>query len=219
MLPVGFNYNSSALKTILFLGAHCDDIEIGCGGTIQRLVQSYPNVQYCWIVFSSNAKRSLEAQSSAMDFLAKASDKKIQINNFRNGYFPHEWANIKDYMEQLKGEIVPDLIFTHYRNDLHQDHRVISELTWNTFRNNTILEYEIAKYDGDLGQPNCFVPLTNEQSNSKVEKILRYFQTQKDKHWFTEDVFLSLMRLRGIESNAPSGFAEAFYARKILMEL
>ena len=217
MLPVNFGEKDNEVKTFLFLGAHCDDIEIGCGGTIQKLVRSYPNSNYHWIVFSSNANRKSEAQSSATDYMAGITQKNIVINEFKNGYFPQEWANIKDYMEKLKSQVRPDVVFTHYRNDLHQDHRVVSELTWNTFRDNTILEYEIAKYDGDLGQPNCFVHLSKEQSTYKVKKILQHFQSQKDKHWFTEEVFLSLMRLRGLESISPSGYAEAFYSRKMII--
>ncbi len=215
MLPI--NFPTTKFKTILCLGAHCDDIEIGCGGSILRLAAKYHDISVYWIVFSSNAVRKLEAIQSADLFLRDVSSKEVVIENFRNGYFPYIGAEIKEYFERLKERINPDLIFTHFRHDLHQDHRIISELTWNTFRDHLILEYEIAKYDGDLGSPNLFIQLSEELKSRKVEFIMECFKSQADKQWFTADSFGGLMRLRGIESCAVSGFSEAFYCRKIVI--
>ena len=202
------------LKTILCLGAHCDDIEIGCGGAMLRLAREFPDVEVYWAVFGSDVIRAREAQDSASKFLRTIQHKTVVINEFKNSFFPYCGAQIKERFEQLKGEVTPDIIFTHYREDLHQDHKIVSELTWNTFRDNLILEYEIPKYDGDLGRPNLFVPLAEEEWQLKIDNILESFESQKDKHWFTRETFQSIMRLRGIESNAPSGYAEAFFCRK-----
>ncbi len=204
--------------SILCLGAHADDIEIGCGGTILRLLEEFQNLKVQWIVFSctSNQQREREACDSADAFLQNA-EKKIVIKDFRDGFFPFIGDQVKEYFEQLKSEFAPNLIFTHHRDDLHQDHRLVSMLTWNTFRDHLILEYEVPKYDGGLGSPNFFVPLSKKVCNTKVEYILRYFGTQKSKHWFTEDVFLSMLRLRCLECNSPSNYAEAFYNRKLVI--
>jgi LmbE family N-acetylglucosaminyl deacetylase len=202
---------------ILCLGSHSDDIEIGCGGTVLRLIERHRNLEFYWVVFSSNEERKREALRSACLFLKQAKRKTVEVRNFRNSFFPYEGAPIKEYFEQLKGKLSPDLIFTHYRNDLHQDHRLISELTWNTYRNHLILEYEIPKYDGDLGSPNLFVHLDDGVCRKKIEILLKVFRTQKDKQWFTRDSFLAMLRLRGIESNAPSKCAEAFYCRKLVI--
>jgi len=204
---------------LLCLGAHCDDIEIGCGGTLLNILQKYPNIEVRWIVFSSDIHREEEARSAANDFLKQANKKTILINNFRNGFFPYVGADIKDYFEKIKNIYTPDLIFTHYRQDLHQDHRMISELTWNTFRNHFILEYEIPKYDGDFGVPNVFVPLKHKICVDKINKISSYFKTQKNKHWFTEELFLSTLRIRGMECCSNTRYAEAFYCRKMSIEL
>lgn len=205
------------LKTVLCLGAHCDDIEIGCGGTILRLIQDYPHVRVYWVVFSSDPERAAEARRSADAFLQHAAGKDIRIREFRNGYFPTVAADIKDYFEELKAAIRPDVIFTHYRHDLHQDHRLVSELTWNTFRNHLILEYEIPKYDGDLGTPNLYVPLSEAVWRRKIATLMECFASQREKQWFTSETFAALMRLRGIESNSPSGYAEAFHGRKLVL--
>jgi len=201
--------------SILCLGAHSDDIEIGCGGTILRLIKEYKQVNITWIVFSSDQQRAAEARASADAFLRDAHEKKVYIKEFQNGYFPYIGKHIKDYYEQLKQDLSPDLIFTHYRNDLHQDHHLISELTWNTFRNHLILEYEIPKYDGDLGSPNFYVDLDETISKQKVDYLIDYFKTQADRYWFTKETFYSILRIRGFESNAPYRYAEAFYGRKI----
>ncbi len=199
---------------LLLLGAHCDDIEIGCGGTLIELLKENPSLEVNWIVFSSNDIREKEARDSAEDYLSEIKRKNIQILDYRNGFFPHEMHKIKLYFERLK-LIEPGVIFTHYRQDLHQDHRTIIELTWNTFRNHFILEYEIAKYDGDLGAPNVFYPLTRNSIDIKIDRLMKHFASQSDKQWFTENTFEALLRIRGIECCAESGFSEAYYGRKV----
>ena len=216
MLKYLFNKAPEEEFSILCLGAHSDDIEIGCGGTILRLIKEYSQININWIVFSSNEQRSAEAYASADAFLRDANERKVIIKEFQNGYFPYIGAKIKDYFELLKLELTPDLIFTHYRNDLHQDHRLINELTWNTFRNHLILEYEIPKYDGDLGTPNFYVDLDETVADQKIDYLIEYFKSQADGHWFTKDTFYSLLRLRGIESSAPHRFSEAFFGRKMV---
>jgi LmbE family N-acetylglucosaminyl deacetylase len=216
MLKLLFEGQRDAAYRVLCLGAHSDDIEIGCGGTILRLIHDYPDLCMTWIVFGANPVRGTEARSSAERFLEQVKERNIVVKDFRDGFFPYVGGEIKAYFEQLKREIDPDIIFTHYRNDLHQDHRLINELTWNTFRNHLILEYEIPKYDGDLGVPNLFVHLDRAICERKVDDILREFASQKGKHWFTEETFFSLLRLRGIESKAPDRYAEAFYCRKLV---
>ena len=184
------------------------------GGAILKLIRSYPNVSIHWIVFGANQPRADEARASAHDFLAEVKNKQIVVKGFRDGFFPYIGAEIKDYFEQLK-VLQPDLIFTHYRHDLHQDHRLICELTWNTFRDHLILEYEVPKYDGDLGPPNFFIHLDEEICQRKIKIILSHFRTQENKHWFTAETFMAILRLRGIESRAPHEYAEGFYGRKV----
>ena len=203
--------------SILCLGAHSDDIEIGCGGTILRLLFAHKNCAVTWVVFSATAQRRREALSSASRFLKDARKKTILTKGFKESHFPYRGEKIKGFFEQIKKKVAPDLIFTHCRYDLHQDHRVICELTWNTFRSHQILEYEIPKYDGDLGQPNVYVPLTHTVCKAKVKYLMEGFSTQRSRQWFTEDTFYSLLRLRGIESKAPEKYAEAFYGRKIVL--
>ncbi|URD52751.1 PIG-L deacetylase family protein [Chroococcidiopsis sp. CCNUC1] len=216
MLKFNFEEKSDSHYNILCLGAHCDDIEIGCGGTILKLIEKYQNLVFYWVVFSSNSQREKEAYESAKQFLKGTQIKNIAIANFRDGFLPFMAIEVKELFESLKQEFQPDLILTHYRNDLHQDHRLISDLTWNTFRNHLILEYEIPKYDGDLGIPNFFVHLDPIICQHKAHLILSSFQSQIEKQWFTEETFLSILRIRGIESNAPEKYAEAFYCRKIV---
>jgi LmbE family N-acetylglucosaminyl deacetylase len=219
MLELLLNIKENRPYRVLCLGAHCDDIEIGCGGTILKLVERYKNLSFHWAVLSSNEIRAVEARNGAEKFLEPVEEVTIDINNFRNGYFPFVGAEIKDYFEKLKRVVDPDIIFSHYRNDLHQDHRLISELTWNTFRNHLILEYEIPKYDGDLGQPNFFVPLRETICQKKISKIMSTYGSQGDKHWFSNDLFMSILRLRGMEACSPDKFAEAFYCRKMNLSL
>lgn len=202
--------------TILCLGSHSDDIEIGCGGTILRLAQQYPNCRFHWVVFSAVEIRRTEARRGVELFVGPDHLQGCMLQSFQDGFMPFVGAKIKQVFETLK-TISPDLVFTHNRKDAHQDHRLIAELTWNTFRDHLILEYEIPKYDGDLGQPNVFVPLESEQCRTKIQFIMDAFQSQHAKRWFREDTFLSLMRLRGMECNSPSGYAEAFYGRKIVV--
>jgi LmbE family N-acetylglucosaminyl deacetylase len=206
----------SGPKKILALGAHADDIEIGCGGTVLRILDEDPATEVVWVVFSASGPRRGEAMESANTFLANARRKEIVIKEFRDGYFPYGGPEIKDFFEELKRKHSADLILTHFRHDLHQDHRLISELTWNTFRSHLILEYEIVKYDGDLGTPNFFVQLPEAVATRKIAALERCFRSQKDKSWFSADTFSSIMRLRGVESGSPSKYAEAFYGRKIV---
>jgi LmbE family N-acetylglucosaminyl deacetylase len=208
--------NLAGARNLLCLGAHSDDIEIGCGGTILKLARQNPDLNVLWVVFSANAGRSREAQNSGREFLNRVSQKKIVLKNFKGSFFPFQGAEIKKYFETLKS-FEPDVVFTHHRDDRHQDHRVLSDLTWNTFRNHLILEYEIPKYDGDLGIPNFFVALDEKICREKVGHLRQFFQTQGNKHWFTDDTFLSLMRLRGIECAAQTKYAEAFYCRKLVL--
>ena len=209
--------NRSHLR-MLCLGAHSDDIEVGCGGTILRLLEEHGSTaEVYWVVFSAGGERAKEAKASAHRLLSKTRKKRIRLESFRDGFFPYTGMEIKECFEQLKGEFVPDMIFTHFRNDLHQDHRLVSELTWNTFRNHLILEYEIPKYDGDWGNPNFFVHLTEEIGRRKIDHIQKHFKTQASRQWFTEDTFLAILRLRGMESNAPQKYAEAFYCRKVVV--
>jgi LmbE family N-acetylglucosaminyl deacetylase len=208
--------SSRALK-ILFLGAHSDDIEIGCGGTILRLAKQYPEAVFDWVVFSAIGDRQTEAQRSANLFVQAPQLRKPLFKAFPDGFMPYVGAEVKAAFEELKRTLSPDVVFTHNRKDAHQDHRLIADLTWNTFRDHLILEYEIPKYDGDLGRPNFFVPLDNEVCEAKVRFLMEAFETQRNRRWFEPETFRGLMRLRGMECNAPSGFAEAFYCRKVVV--
>ena len=201
---------------ILCLGCHSDDIEIGCGGTILRLAEQYPTCVFYWVVFSALGIREQEAQRAARLFVTPDRIRIRWLQTFPDGFMPFSGAEVKAVFEELKQAVSPDIIFTHSRKDAHQDHRLVADLTWNTFRNHLILEYEIPKYDGDMGQPNVFVPLEDEDCRRKIEYIMEAFQSQHCKHWFEPETFLSLMRLRGMECNAPSRYAEAFYCRKVV---
>lgn len=201
---------------ILCLGAHSDDIEIGCGGTVLQLARRYPGCQFHWVVFSAAGVRESEARSAASMFVSSDLLRGPVIKTFQDGFMPFVGEEVKTVFEELKA-ISPDIVFTHNRKDAHQDHRLIAELTWNTFRNHFILEYEIPKYDGDMGQPSVFVPLDAEIYHKKVQNIMDAFQSQHSKHWFQPETFLSIMRLRGMECNSSSGYAEAFYCRKLVL--
>ena len=205
-----------APERILCLGAHPDDIEIGCGGTLLTLLNSYRDLEVRWVVFSGTAERAREAKTSADLFLRGAGKATVEVKDFRDGFFPYSGPPIKESFEELKSDFSPDLIFTHFRDDLHQDHRLISELTWNTFRNHMILEYEIPKYDGDLGAPNVFVHLDETVCAQKADHIKQCFVSQRDKHWFRENLFYALLSIRGVESVSPTQYAEAFYGRKMV---
>lgn len=210
-----FNLSLKEAKRVLFLGAHADDIEIGCGGLILRLVKECSDLQVVWVVFSADRPRAREAKLSAEAFLSGVKHRKIFVKNFKGSFFPFQGERIKNYFESLKQHICPDLVFTHYRDDRHQDHRILSDLAWNTFRDHAIFEYEIPKYDGDLGTPNTYVKLSENVCRKKTEYLCKFFQTQTNKHWFSSDSFLGLMRLRGIECAAKEKYAEAFYCRKL----
>ena len=201
---------------VLALGCHADDLELGCGGTLLRLKAECPRLQVRWVVFSAAGARATEARASADELLDGVPDADVVLHDFRDGYLPYIGAPVKESVEAMK-DFDPDLVFTHQRHDLHQDHRLVSELTWNAFRDHLILEYEIPKYDGDLGVPNVFVPLDEATCRRKVDVLMRHFGSQRSKRWFTEDLFLGLMRLRGMESGSASPYAEAFYGRKLVL--
>ena len=214
MMSLGLTKKSSEPLTVLCLGAHSDDIEIGCGGTLLQLKSRYSKIKFHWIVFSAAGARGPEAAKGA-ELITGSCDKKIVLKEYRDGFLPYNGGEVKDEFEQTRRAVDPDLILTHWQGDAHQDHRLISELTWNTFRNHLILEYEIPKYDGDLGRPNLFVPLEKAICEEKVDHLFATFESQRAKPWFDRDTFLGLMRIRGMESNSPSGYAEAFHCRKM----
>src|ERR1700730_3973408 len=217
MIPLTLHAGASEGLTILCLGAHSDDIEIGCGGTVLRLAEQYPRRVFHWVVFSAVGARESAAGRVATRFVGPNQLKEPLLKTFPDGFMPFSGAEVKTVFEDLKQAILPDLIFTHNRKDAHQDHRLLAELTWNTFRDHLILEYEIPKYDGDLGRPGVFVPLSAAGCQKKIGYIMDAFKSQHSKRWFQQDTFLSLMRLRGMECNAPSGYAEAFYCRKLVL--
>ncbi|HXZ86619.1 MAG TPA: PIG-L deacetylase family protein [Myxococcota bacterium] len=217
MIPLTLGAGTAGPARVLCLGAHCDDIEIGCGGTLLRWLEERPELDVRWVVFSSDARRAAEARASAQRFLGREPDKRLTLHEFRDGFLPYQGAEVKDAFERLKAEFAPDVVFTHYRHDLHQDHRLVSELTWNTFRGPLVLEYEIPKWDGDLGNPNAYVALSERHLQRKIEMLLAEYGTQRGKAWFEPETFRSLARLRGMEAAAPNGYAEAFYARKLVL--
>jgi len=217
MLNLCLGKPSGSAYRVLCLGAHSDDIEIGCGGTVLALLERHDNVVVRWIVFSASQERASEARTSASTFLEHAHEREVAVRNFRDGFFPFMGGEIKDEFEALKREFSPDLVFTHYRDDRHQDHRLISDVTWNTFRNHLILEYEIPKYDGDFGAPNLFVALEKSACSRKIQIIIDSFKSQSQKQWFDEETFLAILRLRGMEANSPTRYAEAFYCRKAVL--
>ncbi len=213
MIPFRLGERSSGSLKVLCIGAHSDDIEIGCGGTILRLAEEYPGCEFDWAVFSAVGVREAEARRAAQLFAGSRLREPI-LKDFQDGFMPWAGSEVKAVFENELKTLVPDIIFTHNGQDAHQDHRLLNQLTWNTFRNHLILEYEIPKYDGDLGRPSVFVPLQRELCEAKVAHLMGAFGSQRSKHWFEPETFLSLMRLRGMECNAASGYAEAFYCRK-----
>jgi LmbE family N-acetylglucosaminyl deacetylase len=217
MQQLRLGHGDAPLRRILVLGAHADDIEIGCGGTLLSLQRAH-ELEITWVVLGAEGVREEEARASAAAFLAGAASNSVECRSFRDGFFPYVGGEVKDVFEDLKSRIVPDLILTHARHDLHQDHRLVCELTWNTWRDHLILEYEIPKYDGDLGRPNLFVPLPADVAHEKTRLLESSFASQREKHWFDEELFLGLMRVRGMESRSASGYAEAFVARKLSLE-
>ena len=207
-----------AAHTVLCLGAHSDDIEIGCGGTIAALLAHRPDLTFHGVVFSAAGIRADEARASALALVGDAlAGGGARTHDFRDGFFPYEGGTVKECFEDLKRELSPDLVFTHHRQDRHQDHRLVSELTWNTFRSHLILEYEVPKYDGDLQTPNCYVPLSDDAAARKMDHLLTHFPSQAEKSWFSAETFRALLRLRGIESGAPEPYAEAFHVPKVVL--
>ena len=203
--------------SLLCLGAHSDDIEIGAGATLLGLMERGVKLDVHWCVLSGSGVRDDEARKSANDFLAKAHCAKIEIKSFRDGFFPEQGEAIKQWFEELKGRINPDLILTHRRDDAHQDHQLVCRLTWNTFRDHQILEYEIPKWDGDIGQPNVYVPVSAAALARKIELLMAHFGSQRSKQWFDDETFRGLARIRGMECRAPERYAEAFFARKVAL--
>lgn len=215
MLQLGFNNRRKPLR-VLCLGAHSDDIEIGCAGLLFELLQRSP-IALTWAVFSARGQRAAEARRSARVFLRAAKSGEIVLRDFADGFFPSQFKDIKACFEDLKSDVSPDLVLTHRLEDRHQDHRIVAELTWNTWRDHLILEYEIPKYEGDLGQPNVFVPLSPRTRQRKLAHLMRHFASQRSKSWFRPEVFDALMSIRGAECRAPSGAAEALHGRKLVL--
>lgn len=203
---------------LLCFGAHSDDIEIGCGGTILSLLDRYKIGKIVWVVFCSNENREQEAKASAAQFLENVENKDIRVMSYRDGFLPDVWSEVKEEFESIKREINPDLIFTHTREDRHQDHRIVSDLTWNTFRNHMILEYEIPKYDGDLTTPNLYIQIDRDLAERKKKIILDSFGSQMGKHWLDDELLNGVMRLRGVECVSESGYAEGFHMRKSVLK-
>lgn len=218
---LGLNLLASPQKPlrVLCMGAHSDDIEIGCGATLLKLARRRPRPEFRWVVWSAAGDREREARRGAKRFLGPRAAEALRVHAFRDGYFPAQFAEIKEAFENLAREFRPDIVFTHARDDRHQDHRVVSDLAWNTFRSQLILEYEIPKWDGDLGRPNLYVPVSRATARHKTRALLSTFGSQRNKDWFSEETFLGLMRIRGMECRAADGHAEAFYARKITLTL
>ena len=204
-------------KHLLCLGAHSDDLEIGCGGMVMNWLATRARVDVTWVVFCAADQREVEARNSANALLRKADSRSLVLRDFRDGHLPAQFTQAKSLLEELKESAKPDIILTHRLEDRHQDHRLIAELTWQTFRDHLVLEYEIPKYEGDLGQPNLYVPLSASVARRKVDHLMRHFGSQRSKSWFRPETFLGLMHLRGIECRARSGLAEALYARKLCL--
>jgi len=203
---------------VVCIGAHCDDIEIGCGGTLAALAQAWPDAHFhCW-VFSGDPAREQESRH-CLTLLLGPGRFSLRVFSHRDGYFPAEWLLIKQCLHELSRTVDAELVFTHTATDLHQDHRVLAELTWNHFRAHTILEYEIVKFDGDLGRTNFYVPLTSALLTIKVNALMTAFASQAGKAWFTRSTFEAIARLRGVEAQSASGFAEAFHARKSVLAM
>jgi LmbE family N-acetylglucosaminyl deacetylase len=214
MLDLVGNLPARRRARILCVGAHCDDIEIGCAGALQVLLQRRPNAIVDWVVLSGTPVRRKEARKSMMRLIRPRQRGVLEFGEFPDGRFPAHYDAIKELFESLKRLPSPDLVFCHERADRHQDHRIVNEMVWNTFRNQLVLEYEIPKWDGGLGEPNLYVPVSASQLRKKVKFLLAAYASQRTRDWFASETFFALARLRGIECRAPSGYAEAFYARK-----
>jgi LmbE family N-acetylglucosaminyl deacetylase len=217
MLPLQLGRPETSPARVLAIGAHPDDIEIGCAGTILKLIEEGAVSEVCWVVLSGDGERAEEARRSAEALLGEAPRSEVVVCDFPDGFFPYEGQRIKDFFERLKVDVSPDVVLTHQRADLHQDHRLCCELAWNSFRDHLILEYEVPKYDGDMSAPNAFVPLSEGLSRRKIDHLMSHFGSQHSKRWFREELFSSLLRLRGMECNSPSSYAEAFFCRKAVL--
>ena len=216
MLAFQLGSSLPPLERLLVVGCHPDDIEIGCGGTILSLTRSNPALKVTWVVLAASGARANEARASASEFLTAACSADVRVHDFRDGFLPYVGDEVKDVFEGLK-DVEPDLVLTHARSDLHQDHRLACELTWNTYRDTLILEYEIPKYDGDLGSPNVFVPLEADFVEEKLRLLRSHFGSQLGKHWFDDELFRGLMRIRGMEAHSPTRYAEGFIGRKVML--
>jgi LmbE family N-acetylglucosaminyl deacetylase len=217
MLPLRIGQSGSAPRRVLAIGAHPDDIEIGCAGTLLKLIDQAAISEVRWVVLSGSGERVDEARQSAEALLDGVPRSEVVVADFPDGFFPYEGQRIKAFFEELKADFSPDVVFTHQRADLHQDHHLSCELTWNTFRDHLILEYEVPKYDEDMSAPNTFVPLEEQLRQRKIDHLMSYFASQVSKRWFKEELFSSLLRLRGMECNSPSSYAEAFFCRKAVL--
>jgi LmbE family N-acetylglucosaminyl deacetylase len=217
MLPLQIGRPEATPARVLAIGAHPDDIEIGCAGTLLKLIEQEAISEVRWVVLSGGGERAEEARRSAEELLDGVPTSDVVVRDFPDGFFPYEGQRIKDYFEELKADFSPDVVFTHQRADLHQDHRLSCELTWNTFRDHLILEYEVPKYDGDMSAPNAFVPIEERLQRRKIDHLMSHFGSQLSKRWFKEELFSSLLRLRGMECNSPSSYAEAFFCRKAVL--
>jgi LmbE family N-acetylglucosaminyl deacetylase len=216
MIPLALAKPGAKLR-VLCLGAHSDDIEIGVGGTLLTWIAAGAELDVLWCVLSAPGPRRAEAQNSASALLQGVASKRFAFGEFKDGYFPYQGAEVKAFIENLRNDFTPDVVFCHRDDDAHQDHREVSRLTWNTFRNHLVLEYEIPKWDGDLGRPNLYVAISEEVIDRKIGLLESHFGTQRSKDWFDADTFRGLARLRGMECRAPDRFAEAFVARKICL--
>lgn len=201
--------------SVLGIGAHADDLEIGCGGTVYQLARAHPGSTVLWWILTADSEREREAREAAARLLGNVCSLEVKVTRFRDGFLPYDGPGVKEAFEALKAQIEPDLIFTHSRTDRHQDHRTVSDLTWNTWRDHLILEYEIPKYDADLGNPNLYVALEADSAEAKLECLVNSFASQQSKPWYSGETFRGLMRIRGLECRAPTGFAEAFLAPKL----
>jgi LmbE family N-acetylglucosaminyl deacetylase len=217
MLPLQIGRAETTPARVLAIGAHPDDIEIGCAGTVLKLIEQGAISEFRWVVLSGKGERAAEARRSAEELLDGVPTSEVVVRDFPDGFFPYEGQRIKDFFEELKADFSPDVVFTHQRADLHQDHRLSCELTWNTFRDHLILEYEVPKYDGDMSAPNAFVPIEERLHERKINHLMSHFGSQLSKRWFKEELFSSLLRLRGMECNSPSSYAEAFFCRKAVL--
>ncbi len=212
-LTLGLEAQSA--RRILCVGAHCDDIEIGCGASVVALQNRAEQVIVDWVVLSGTVERRRETEAALQTLVRPANRGELLFGDFPDGRFPAAYGAIKDFCESLKSRPAPDLILCHERDDRHQDHRIVNEMVWNTFRDHMVLEYEIPKWDGGLGQPNVYIPVEAEAADAKVDALLASYPSQSGRDWFTRDTFMALLRLRGLECRSPSGYAEAFYGRKL----